>query len=301
MNVLSLFDGISCGRIALERAGIKVDKYYASEIEPSAIQVTQTHYPDTIQLGNVFDLNFEELKKLNIDMVIGGSPCTFWSISRRDRETTCEGFGFELFSKYEEAVKVLCPKYFLYENNYKIAEEITNEITERLGVRPKVVNSALVSGQQRYRQYWTNIDFTFPEDKRICVNDIIDLEAKEEEDLMYCSKIRKECNQYSPKCVRIGEIGKGGQGERIYSVYGKSVTLTANGGGRGAKTGLYLINNTVRKLSCLEAERLQTLPDNYTVILKSKSDRYKAIGNGWTVDVIAHIFSFLPDEYKIKE
>lgn len=298
MNVLSLFDGISCGRIALERAGIKVDKYYASEIEPSAIQVTQTHYPDTIQLGNVFDLNFEELKKLNIDMVIGGSPCTFWSISRRDRETTCEGFGFELFSKYEEAVKVLCPKYFLYENNYKIAEEITNEITERLGVRPKVVNSALVSGQQRYRQYWTNIDFTFPEDKRICVNDIIDLEAKEEEDLMYCSKIRKECNQYSPKCVRIGEVGKGGQGERIYSVYGKSVTLTANGGGRGAKTGLYLINNTVRKLSCLEAERLQTLPDNYTVVLKSKSDRYKAVGNGWTVDVIAHIFSFLPDKYK---
>lgn len=298
MNVLSLFDGISCGRIALERAGIKVDKYYASEIEPSAIQVTQTHYPDTIQLGNVFDLNFEELKKLNIDMVIGGSPCTFWSISRRDRETTCEGFGFELFSKYEEAVKVLCPKYFLYENNYKIAEEITNEITERLGVRPKVVNSALVSGQQRYRQYWTNIDFTFPEDKRICVNDIIDLEAKEEEDLMYCSKIRKECNQYSPKCVRIGEVGKGGQGERIYSAYGKSVTLTANGGGRGAKTGLYLINNTVRKLSCLEAERLQTLPDNYTVVLKSKSDRYKAVGNGWTVDVIAHIFSFLPDKYK---
>lgn len=234
---------------------------------------------------------------MNIDIIIGGSPCTFWSISRRDRETTCEGFGFELFSKYEEAVKVLRPKYFLYENNYKIAEEITNEITTRLGVQPKVVNSALVSGQQRYRQYWTNINFTLPEDKKICVNDIIDLEDKEE-DLMYCSKIRKECSQYSSKCVRIGEIGKGGQGERIYSAYGKSVTLTANGGGRGAKTGLYLINNVVRKLSCLEAERLQTLPDNYTAILKSKSDRYKAIGNGWTVDIIAYIFSFLPNEYK---
>lgn len=297
MNVLSLFDGISCGRIALERAGIKVDNYYASEIESSVIQVTQLHYPDTIQLGNVFDLNFEELKKLNIDIIIGGSPCTFWSISRRDRETTCEGFGFKLFSKYEEAVKVLRPKYFLYENNYKIAEEITNEITTRLGVQPKVVNSALVSGQQRYRQYWTNINFTLPEDKKICVNDIIDLEDKEE-DLMYCSKIRKECSQYSSKCVRIGEIGKGGQSERIYSAYGKSVTLTANGGGRGAKTGLYLINNVVRKLSCLEAERLQTLPDNYTAILKSKSDRYKAIGNGWTVDIIAYIFSFLPNEYK---
>lgn len=289
MNVLSLFDGISCGRIALERAGIKVDNYYASEIESSVIQVTQLHYPDTIQLGNVFDLNFEELKKLNIDIIIGGSPCTFWSISRRDRETTCEGFGFELFSKYEEAVKVLRPKYFLYENNYKIAEEITNEITTRLGVQPKVVNSALVSGQQRYRQYWTNINFTLPEDKKICVNDIIDLEDKEE-DLMYCSKIRKECSQYSSKCVRIGEIGKGGQGERIYSAYGKSVTLTANGGGRGAKTGLYLINNVVRKLSCLEAERLQTLPDNYTAILKSKSDRYKAIGNGWTVDILYFFF-----------
>lgn len=118
---------------------------------------------------------------------------------------------------------------------------------------------------------------------------------------MYCSNIRKENNSYSSKCVRIGEIGRGGQGERIYSPYGKSVTLTANGGGRGAKTGLYLINNKVRKLTCLEAERLQTLPDNYTAILKSKTDRYKVIGNGWTVDVIAHIFSFLPEEYKIRE
>lgn len=300
MNVLSLFDGISCGQIALERAGIKVDKYYASEIEETAIQVTQHHYPDTIQLGNIFDLNFEELKKINIDMIIGGSPCTFWSISRRDRETTCEGFGFELFSKYEEAIKIINPKYFLYENNYKIADDITNEITKRLGVSPRIVNSSLLSGQQRYRQYWTNIDFYYPQDKGICVNDLIDVN-EEEEDLMYCSNIRKENNYYSSKCVRIGEIGKGGQGERIYSPYGKSVTLTANGGGRGAKTGLYLIGNKVRKLSCLEAERLQTLPDNYTSIIKSKTDRYKAIGNGWTVNVIAHIFSFLPDEYKIKE
>lgn len=297
MNVLSLFDGISCGRIALERTGIKVDKYYASEIEETAIQVTQHHYPDTIQLGNVFDLDFEELKKLNIDMIIGGSPCTFWSISRRDRETTCEGFGFELFSKYEEAITTINPKYFLYENNYKIAEGITNEITKRLGVSSKVINSALLSGQQRYRQYWTNINFSSPQDKGVCINDLLDVE-EEEDNLMYCSNIRKENNSYSSKCVRIGEIGKGGQGERIYSPYGKSVTLTANGGGRGAKTGLYLINDKVRKLTCLEAERLQTLPDNYTAILKSKTDRYKAIGNGWTVDVIAHIFSFLPDEYK---
>lgn len=297
MNILSLFDGISCGRIALERTGIKVDKYYASEIEETAIQVTQHHYPDTIQLGNVFDLDFEELKKINIDMIIGDSPCTFWSISRRDRETTCEGFGFELFSKYEEAIKTINPKYFLYENNYKIAEDITNEITKRLGVSSKVINSALLSGQQRYRQYWTNINFSSPQDKGVCINDLLDVE-EEEDNLMYYSNIRKENNSYSSKCVRIGEIGKGGQGERIYSPYGKSVTLTANGGGRGAKTGLYLINNKVRKLTCLEAERLQTLPDNYTAILKSKTDRYKAIGNGWTVDVIAHIFSFLPDEYK---
>ena len=297
MNILSLFDGISCGRLALERANIKIDKYYASEIEKSAIKVTQYHYPDTIQLGNIFDLDFEELKKLNIDMIIGGSPCTFWSISRKDRETTCEGFGFKLFSKYEEAIKIINPKYFLYENNYKIAEDITNEITKRLGVSSKVINSALLSGQQRYRQYWTNINFSSPQDKGVCINDLLDVE-EEEDNLMYCSNIRKQNNSYSSKCVRIGEIGKGGQGERIYSPYGKSVTLTANGGGRGAKTGLYLINGKVRKLTCLEAERLQTLPDNYTTILKSKTDRYKAIGNGWTVDVIAHIFSFLPDIYK---
>jgi len=284
-----LFDGISCGQIALERAGIKVDTYFASEIEQDAINITQHHYPKTIQLGNVFDLDFEYLKTLNIDIIIGGSPCTFWSISKKDREVTCNGFGFELFSKYSEAIEKIKPKYFLYENNYKISDEITNEISKRLGVQPCVINSALFSGQQRYRQYWTNIPFNIlPEDKGISVFSILEKDAQET-DLMYCSKIRKNHSTYSNKCVRVGEIGKGGQGERIYSVYGKSVTLTANGGGRGAKTGLYLINGKVRKLTCLEAERLQTLPDNYTSILSNKSERYKAIGNGWTVDVIAHI------------
>jgi len=165
-------------------------------------------------------------------------------------------------------------------------------ITETLGVKPIMINSALLSGQTRKRLYWTNIATSQPQDKKIVVNDIITNEKRE--DLLSLTLFNEKINnkEYIAAPRRIGTIGKGGQGERVYSLYGKSVTITANGGGRGAKTGLYLINNTVRKLIPLECERLQTLPDNYTAGL-SDTARVKAIGNGWTVDVIAHILKGL--------
>ena len=345
MRVLSLFDGISCGMLALNRAGIPVEEYHAFEIDKYAMEVSKKNFPEIVQHGNVFDGNFKDFQ--GYDLLIGGSPCTYWSISKKNRETTSDGEGFRLFMEYVRALTESKCRYFLYENNYSIHRNIKNEISEKLGVQPIMINSALVSAQQRKRCYWTNIpDITQPKDKGILLNDILD-NAVGWHDKSYCMtasyskavlhnslkrnqrtmvavpvygaaqrgrykenglteqhiEIRNDgksnClttvqkDSLICKPVRIGEYGKGGQGQRIYSVHGKSVTLSANGGGQGAKTGLYKIDlpdgeYIIRKLTPVEAERLQTLPDNYTDGI-SNTQRYKCIGNAWTVDVIAHI------------
>lgn len=322
MNVLSLYDGISCGMAALDRAGIHVGSYSAYEIDKYAITVSAKNYPKVKHCGNVFDGDFKKHK--NCDLLIGGSPCTYWSVAKKDRETTSDGEGFRLFMQYVRALDESCPKYFLYENNDSIHKNIKTEISRILGVQPIMINSALVSAQQRKRCYWTNIpNVTLPEDKRIFLKDIIE-SGIPWQDKSYCMTAtydgavfrntleRKQrtmiaepvvINDTNGKAtmvavpVRIGQIGNGGQGQRIYSVYGKSVTLSANGGGPGAKTGLYKIDlpdgdYIIRKLYPVEAERLQTLPDNYTKGI-SNTQRYKCIGNGWTVDVIAHILGFI--------
>ena len=173
MNVLSLFDGISCGRIALERAGIEVDKYVAYEIEPDAIKVSKHNYPDIIHKGNVFDAEYE---KGSFDLLIGGSPCTFWSISKggKDRETKPSGIGWELFSQYVRALREVKPKYFLYENNESMSDEIKNEITKWLGVEPIMIDSANFSAQIRKRYYWTNIPVDLNYEKsNLVLNDIL--------------------------------------------------------------------------------------------------------------------------------
>ena len=349
MRVLSLFDGISCGMLALNRAGIPVKEYHAFEIDKYAMEVSKKNFPEIVQHGNVFDGNFKDFQ--GYDLLIGGSPCTYWSISKKNRETTSNGEGFRLFMEYVRALNESKCRYFLYENNYSIHRNIKNEISEKLGVQPIMINSALVSAQQRKRCYWTNIpDVIQPEDKGILLNDILE-NAVGWHDKSYCMtasyskavlhnslkrnqrtmvavpvygaaqrgrykengsteqhiEIRNDgksnClttvqkDSLICKPVRIGEYGKGGQGQRIYSVHGKSVTLSANGGGQGAKTGLYKIDlpdgdYIIRKLTPVEAERLQTLPDNYTDGI-SNTQRYKCIGNAWTVDVIAHIFKGL--------
>lgn len=320
MKVISLFDGISCGRVALDRAGIEIEKYVAFEIDKYAIAVSKNNFPDIVQNGNVFDGDFKKFK--GYDLLLGGSPCTYWSVAKKDRETTADGEGFRLFMEYVRALeKSECP-YFLYENNYSIHKNIKDEISEKLGVQPIMINSALVSAQSRKRCYWTNIpNIIQPKDKGILLNDVLE-SGVSWQDKAYCLTARypgaifsntlerKQCTMIAEPVpldntaittpIRVGEYGKGGQGQRIYSIYGKFVTLSANGGGQGAKTGLYKIdlpdgNYIIRKLTPVEAERLQTLPDNYTLGI-SNTQRYKCIGNGWTVDVIAHILKGLKEK-----
>lgn len=310
MNVLSLFDGISCGRLALERVNLPAERYDAFEIDKYAIAISKNNFPDIVQRGNVLDGDFKKFK--GYDLLLGGSPCTYWSVAKKNRETSADGDGFRLFREYLRALEESECRYFLYENNDSIHKNIKEEISRSLGVSPIMINSALVSAQQRKRCYWTNIpNVTQPADKGILLRDVLESGVPWQEK-SYCmtasyngAVIRNTLERSQrtmiaepvTKPIRIGEYGKGGQGQRIYSVNGKSITLSALGGGQGAKTGLYKIDlpdgdYIIRKLTPIEAERLQTLPDNYTAGISS-TQRYKCIGNGWTVDVIAHILGGL--------
>ena len=176
MNVLSLFDGISCGQLALQRAGIQYNKYYASEIKKIAIQCTQENFPDTIQLGDVTKLDLCKLDK--IDLLIGGSPCQDLSIANVANKGNREGLNGEkssLFYEYVRILKQIKPKYFLLENVSNMKEEDKNLISKILGVEPIKINSNLVSYQNRSRYYWTNIpNVTIPEDKNIDFQDYIE-------------------------------------------------------------------------------------------------------------------------------
>lgn len=308
INVFSMYDGMSCGRLSLENLGYRLKNYYASEIDKYAIQIAQKNYPDTIQIGDACAIDFSKYK--DIDVLLGGSPCTFWSIAKNNREVDKSGEGWMLFSKYLDALKMLKPKYFLYENVASMPSTIKDFITEEFGVEPIKINSALVSAQQRNRLYWTNIPgITQPEDRQIYLKDILEsgytdrlksycIDAnyfKGGNMKSYLEKSRRQLVFEKP--YRLGHFNKGGQGDRIYAVEGKSVTLSANGGGRGAKTGLYYIDlgdgeYTIRKLTPVECERLQNLPDNYTEGV-SDTQRYKMIGNGWTIGVTEHILSFM--------
>ena len=316
LNIVSLFDGISCGRVALERAGIAVNSYAAFEIDKYARAISRYNFPDIEQFGDVIDADFSRFT--GYDFVIGGSPCQRWSVARSNREVDKSGVGWQLFMRFVEAVRVISPRFFLYENVASMPQNIKQYISEELGVEPVMINSALVSAQSRKRLYWTNIaGITEPDDKGIFLKDILETGVTVREK-SYCidacyykggnhsrplSQTVRRRTVYEP--VRVGEYGTGGQGSRVYSVQGKTVSLMANGGGRGAKTGLYKVDlpdgdYIVRKLTPIEAERCQSLPDNYTAfgvddngktVNISKTQRYKCVGNGWTVDTIAHILS----------
>lgn len=316
MIVLSLFDGISCGRLALERAGIPIDKYYASEVDKYAISITMKNYPDTIQIGDVKTVKAEDLPK--IDLLIGGSPCQDLSIAKNNRQGL-DGERSSLFWHYVRLFKSCKPKYFLLENVASMPNEAKELITKELGVEPIMLNSALVSAQQRKRLYWTNIPNVIPpQDKGIVLKSILESGTKMvgvlDKSLSLLARDYKGFGNQDMtgvlEPIRIGQLDglSKGQANRIYSVYGKSVCLNANGGGGGAKTGLYKINlpdgtYVVRNLTPIECERLQTLPDNYTKfginkgkeVIISNTQRYKCLGNGWTVDIIAHIFKNIKD------
>ena len=299
------------------------------------------------------------LAKLNgrpLRLLIGGFPCTKFSIAqKKDRETVpYSGEGWELFHNYLLAKEKFKPDLFLAENNQSISQEIKDEVSKLLGIDYKSINSALVSAQKRRRIYWVNWDCPQPEDRGILLKDILQLDnSVVEKEKAYClctdhvgtsrDYFKKHQSQVVFEPVRIGDIGTTAQAHRVYSCYGKSVNLTANGGGQGAKTGLYFtplpeeleglavdkgkiyhIQNgyidikvgrfpcnmpdgyyIIRKLTVNEAERLQTLPDDYTKADGvSDSQRYKCIGNGWSAEVIIHLLQYglkdIPKDYPIE-
>lgn len=322
MRVLSLFDGISCARVALERAGVEVEQYISCEIDKYAIQVSEKNWKRMggIQFGDVKNMvvsvvysqrspkildtvvhNGTQVFRLNgqVDLLIGGSPCQDLSIAKKDRKGL-DGERSGLFWEYVRLLNEVKPKYFILENVNSMSKEAKDLITKTLGVEPIMINASLVSAQNRKRLFWTNIPgVTQPEDRNILLKHI--LEPKVDESFVVKPKsntVRSSGrgsgidDRHNWDTIRIGTINKGGQGDRIYSPEGKSVGLSALGGGRGAKTGLYKVKDLIRKLTPLECERLQGLPDNYTEGI-SNSQRYKCLGNAFNVDVVTHILRFI--------
>lgn len=297
MIVLSLFDGISCGRLALERIGVKVDKYYASEIDKYAIKATMENYPDTIQLGDITKITEESLDCLGeIDIIIGGSPCQDLSNYKYDRGevTGLNGEKSGLFYHYVRILKYIKPKYFLLENVASMDKRWKDMISEILGVEPIMINSSLVCAAERKRLYWTNISgIEQPEDKGVVLNDIVIDSELVPLKYWYNKPFKYNGDDKKVQCTLGIKIHR--QGKEVYNLNGKCNTLMCDGNGGNLQKKVYQ-NKKCRKLMPIEYERLQTLPDGYTGCL-SDSRRYTAIGNGWTVDVIAHILSFLPKEY----
>ena len=299
LRVLSLFDGISCGMVALERAGIPVEKYYASEIDKYAMKVSQKNYPQIIQLGDIEDINRETIKELgHIDLIIGGSPCQGLSSSNvwlKDGEYGGNGTGkSRLFWQYVRVlnlVREINPNVkFLLENVGSASAKDKKVINETLGCMGVAFNSQLLSAQNRNRVYWTNFDFEVPTDrKEVYMQDILEDSVS---DKYYLTQKMYDCIM-SPatKGWRSGKM-------EINLKIARPLTATMHKMHR-ADTDNYISTEykpadktNVRRLTPLECERLQTLPDNYTEGI-SDTNRYKCIGNGWTVDVIAHILSYL--------
>ena len=379
LNVLSLFDGMSCGQIALERAGIKVNNYLASEIDKYAIQVAKHNYPNMQHIGDVTQVKANELPK--IDLLIGGSPCQGFSFA--GKQLNFDDPRSKLFFEFVRLKNECKPKYFLLEN-VKMKKEYQDVITEHLGVEPIEINSNLLSAQNRKRIYWTNIPgVTIPNDKGILLKDIVHENADNQLSEKELDYMLRSSGKWSPstnnrfetylnypekkahcltanlnkgvpyncffeilseyivpfdktlqildKEVQRGKVGyfrKDSQANRVYYIHDKAITLTGEAGGGAAKMGQYLfgcitpdriekrqngqrfndgkkfytltaqdkhgvlIEGYIRKLTPIECERLQTVPDNYSAFV-SNSQRYKMLGNGWTVDVIAHVFGGL--------
>ena len=377
MNVLSLFDGMSCGQIALNKAGIKYDAYFASEVDKYAIKVAQANYPNTIQIGDVTKVDHTRLPFGGIDLLMGGSPCQGFSFA--GKQLNFDDPRSKLFFEFIRLRDELKPKYVLLEN-VRMKKESENVITKYMGFSPQAMNSADVSAQNRHRLYWfgylnesleyKQIPISPIKDKGIVIKDILedlpfedipnylnntwcgrrrgDLVKSVDDPKAHCltaSMWKGQIPTFVKKPVQVG-VADNIKGydiiKRVYSPNGKSPTLTTmQGGHRQPKVAIGRIVNrrldengvrkdnqlelpftkqlevssadksncltTVqkdnvvvhrelyRKLTPLECERLQTVPDNYTNHV-SKTQRYKMLGNGWTVDMIAHIFKGIKDD-----
>jgi DNA (cytosine-5)-methyltransferase 3A len=336
MNVLSLFDGISCGMIALNRSRIKVDNYFSSEVDKNSITISKENYPNIIRTGDVRNIDSSNLPK--IDLLIGGSPCQSFSIAGKMKGMSTkenieiislkqylklkkEGFEFEgqsyLFWEYVRVLKEVKPKYFLLEN-VKMLKKWQDVISKALEVEPILINSALVSAQNRKRLYWTNIpNIKQPEDKGVLLKDILeDWDGDVGVEIKtiphgYMKEDYKEKEKYPSLCAQTPaskHLIRGAAKRNQVTKRGIEAQLNIRKDSKSncvvssysEKLNGCVIGNEFRPLSPLECERLQTLPDGYTESVK-KTQRYKAIGNGWTVDVISHIFSYLPEEFKLKQ
>lgn len=274
MKILSLFDGMACGHIAFNELGINIESYKAYEIDKYAIKVATHNFSDIEECGDVFAGNFKEYE--GYDWLIGGSPCTYWSIAQSPdrRETIASGIGWELFSQYVRALKEAKPKYFLYENNKSMSKEIRKAITDAFGFEPIHIDSSLVSAQSRHRLYWVGIrqeDGTYkkanvklPEDKGIVVKDILDESINE----VLCTNSKGKSRTLLSSYYKDGQFDliKGGnysrtaichkvfelpndkdgrqtnsQATRVYDINYKSCAQSSQGGGRCAQTGLYAV------------------------------------------------------------
>ena len=334
MNVISLFDGMSCGQIALKELDIPIENYYASEIDTHAIAVTQENHPGTTQMGDVNNWREWNIDWGSIDLVIAGSPCQGFSFAGKqlafDDPRSALFFEFvhllEFVRKFNPDVK------FLLEN-VRMKKEFEDVITEYMGVEPIMINSNLLSAQNRVRFYWTNIEgVKMPEDAGILLKDIVheNVEGTAEGLDDYIVPFDKTL-QILDKEVQRGKVGyfrSDSQANRVYHIHDKAVTLCGSAGGGAAKMGQYLfgcitpdrvnkrqngqrfstgekfytltaqdrhgvlVDGYIRKLTPTECERLQTVPEGYTSIA-SNTQRYKMLGNGWTVDVIKHILKNL--------
>lgn len=327
MNVLSLFDGISCGQVALNRAGIKYDKYFASEIKKEAIKVTQENYPDTIQLGSVLNIKGSELPK--IDLLIGGSPCQDLSRAKWNGKGL-EGEKSILFYEYVRLLKETKPRYFLLENVASMDSKDANIITKIMGIAPVRIDSRLVSAQQRDRLYWTNIPgegknlfgnyIDQPEDKKIELKDILE-EGFTDREKSRCllesdSRPLKKQENMIRRYIASGFTTLVYKDEKVYFRVrentnigytdieeGEAVDLQFLSSnfrrGRGMSDKVHTLTQTknehfifnegeLRYFTQVELERLQTLPEGYTKAI-TRNQAAGCIGDGWTIDVIVHL------------
>jgi len=329
MNVLSLFDGMSCGQIALDRLGVRVDQYFAAEIDKYAMQVAKKNYPNTQHIGNVLDVKGEDLPK--IDLLIGGSPCQGFSFA--GKQLNFDDPRSKLFFEFVRLLDETKPKYFLLEN-VRMKKEYQEIISEHLGVEPVMINSALISAQNRVRLYWTNIPgLEQPEDKQLVMKDILE-DGFVDRDKSHCldadlkgnDSIKRVYHQ-DGKCPTLTTMGGGHREPKVLIVpeatkkgyteiqdgdcFDNTFPTSKTRRGRNMKDKSNCLtaanyeymryeHPTYRKLTPLECERLQTVPDNYTEGV-SNTQRYKMLGNGWTVDVIAHIFKGIENQELVED
>ena len=287
MKVVSVFDGISCGMVALERAGIPVDRYVAYEIEPNAIKISKKNYPQIEHCGDVTVADFTQYQ--GFDLLIGGSPCQSLSITQSKTRQHLNGKS-KLFFEFVRALEEVKPRYFLFENVASMNEESKQAISEVLGCQPIFIDSKIFSAQSRPRLYWTNIpvEKVLPPECPYVLKDIMQSDVPEK----YFYNCEFDFLGYDKTVCAILHINGHDILKRVNSPEHKCQTLTCVSGGNHQKK--VMDNGRPRKLTPIEYERLQTLPDGYTEGF-SDGARYSAIGNGWTVDVIAFLLGGVAD------